>query len=214
MEQVTPTRMELLAKKTQIALAEQGRELLNEKRAALMREFMKIADRVMRSSDELEQASGDARHALALAEAIDGREAVHSASFAAQGEVSLRVEVSNVMGVSIPAIEQRSVTRSALDRGYSLAGSSTRIDRVAERFEEEVNLVIELANSELRLRRLAEEIQKTSRRVNALDNVLIPRLVAQRDYIQMVLDERERESVFRLKRVKQALEKRGRGQVE
>ncbi len=208
MEQTTPTRMELLAKRTQLVLAEQGRELLTEKRTALMRELMTVAHHVMRSSNELEQAAGSARRALAMAEAIDGREAVCSASFAAQGEVSLHVEVSNIMGVSIPAIEQRSVTRSSLDRGYSLSGTSARIDAVAEHFEEEVNLIIELANSELRLRRLAEEIQKTSRRVNALDNVLIPRLLDERDYIQGVLDERERESLFRLKRVKQVLEKK------
>ncbi|MFQ6059340.1 MAG: V-type ATP synthase subunit D, partial [Anaerolineae bacterium] len=210
MEQISPTRMELLAKKAQIALAEQGRDLLKEKRNALMKEFMKIADTVLRSSDELERAAGEARRALALAEAIDGSEAVRSASFAAQGEVSISVEGANIMGVPVPVIERKSVSRSLLDRGYSLTGTSCRIDQVAERFEEELNLVIELASSEMRLRRLAEEIGKTSRRVNALENILIPRLIQQRDYIQMVLDEREREDIFRLKRVKQTLERKRR----
>jgi V/A-type H+-transporting ATPase subunit D len=68
-----------------------------------------------------------------------------------------------------------------------------------------IDLVIQLAESEMRLRRLAEEIGRTTRRVNALDNVLIPRLEAQRNYIEMVLDEREREDLFRLKRVKQKI---------
>jgi V/A-type H+-transporting ATPase subunit D len=76
---------------------------------------------------------------------------------------------------------------------------------VAEAFEAQVDLIIALAASEVRLRRLAEEIGRTTRRVNALDNVLIPRLEAQCAYIQMVLEEQEREDLFRLKRVKTKL---------
>jgi V/A-type H+-transporting ATPase subunit D len=200
--------MELLAVKGQIGLAEQGRDLLKEKRNALMKEFMKIADAVMRGSDELEQAAADASRALARAEALDGPEAVRSAAFAAQGELSLSVEGAFVMGVPVPVIEQKSASRAVIDRGYSLAGTSTRIDEVANRFEEEVNLLIELASSELRLRRLAEEIRKTSRRVNALENILIPRLHARRAYIEMVLEERAREDLFRLKTVKRAMVKK------
>lgn len=207
-EQRSPTRMELLAKKAQIALATQGRDLLKEKRNALMRELMKIAERVMVSSDELERLAAEARRALALAEAVDGSETVRSASFAAQGEVSLAVEGANVMGVPVPVIEKKTVARALLDRGYSLIGTSARIDRVAERFEAELDLVLELANSEMRLHRLAQELQSTSRRVNALDTILIPRLVAQRDYTQMLLEEREREDTFRLKRVKRMLQRR------
>lgn len=209
-ERVSPTRMELLAKKVQIALAGQGRDLLREKRNALIKEFMKIAERLLVSSDELERAAAEARRALALAEALDGDEALRSASFAAAGELSLAVEGANIMGVPVPVIEKKSASRSLLDRGYALIGTSSRVDQVAERFEDEVELVLELAASEMRLRRLAEEIQKTSRRVNALENILIPRLVAQRDYIEMVLEEREREDLFRLKRVKLALSRKRR----
>jgi V/A-type H+-transporting ATPase subunit D len=205
MENVSPTRMELLAVKAQIGLAEQGRDLLKEKRNALMKEFMKIADQVMTGSDELEQAAATARRTLARAEALDGPEAVRSAAFAAQAELTLSVEGAFVMGVPVPIIEQKSAARAVIDRGYSLSGTSARIDEAAERFEEEVDLLIELAASELRLRRLAEEIRKTSRRVNALENILIPRLYARRAYIEMVLEERAREDLFRLKTVKRAM---------
>src|SRR5574342_718368 len=111
MENVNPTRMELLAVKGQITLAEQGRDLLKEKRNALMKEFMKIAETVMRGSDELEQAAADARRSLARAEALDGPEAVHSAAFAAQGELTLSVEGAFVMGVPVPIIEKKSASR-------------------------------------------------------------------------------------------------------
>src|SRR5512142_778418 len=128
MENVSPTRMELLAVKGQITLAEQGRDLLKEKRNALMKEFMKIADAVMKDSDELEQVAMDAQRSLARAEALDGPEAVQSAAFASQGELSLSVEGAFVMGVPVPIIEKKSVSRAVIDRGYSLSGTSARID--------------------------------------------------------------------------------------
>ncbi|MBN1218665.1 MAG: V-type ATP synthase subunit D [Anaerolineae bacterium] len=207
MEQVRATRAELLAKKSQIALARQGRDLLKEKRNALMRELMRTAEQVMRSSDELEQSVGEATMTLAVAEALDGPEAVRSAAFAAGGQLTLEVSGANIMGVPVPVIEQKSVARNPLTRGYSLPTVSGRIDAVAEAFEILLDQIIEVAESEMRLRRLAEEIGRTTRRVNALDNVLIPRLDAQRNYIQMVLEEREREDLFRLKRVKMKMER-------
>ncbi len=208
MEQIRATRAELLAKKKQIVLARQGRDLLKEKRNALLKELMRTAEQVIRSSDELEQSVGESVAALALAEAMDGPEAVQSAAFAARGHVSLTVKVTNVMGVLTPVIEQKRVGRGPLDRGYSLTNVSSRIEEVAEIFETQLDLIIELASSEMRLRRLAEEIGRTTRRVNALENVLIPDLEAQRNYIQMVLEEREREDLFRLKRVKMKLERK------
>ncbi|MCK6628016.1 MAG: V-type ATP synthase subunit D [Anaerolineae bacterium] len=210
MEQIRATRAQLLAKKKQILLARQGRDLLKQKRNALLKELMRLAEEVVRDSDELEQSVGEAAAALALAEALDGPEAVQSAALAAQGQISLTVNVTNIMGVLTPVIEQKSLVRGPLDRGYSLNSVSSRVEAVAEAFESQLELIIELASSEMRLRRLAEEIGRTTRRVNALENVLIPRLEAQRNYIQMVLEEREREDLFRLKRVKLKLERRAR----
>lgn len=205
MEQVKTTRAELLQKKTQISLARQGRDLLKEKRNALMRELMRTAEQAIRRGEELERRVGQADAALAIAEAIDGPEAVQSAALAARGQLALDVRAVNLMGVSVPRIEQKSVARGPLDRGYSLPAVSSRIEATAEAFEILIDLVIALAESEMRLRRLAEEIGRTTRRVNALENVLIPRLEAERSYIQMVLEEREREDLFRLKRVKKKI---------
>jgi V/A-type H+/Na+-transporting ATPase subunit D len=212
-EQVRATRAELLAKRKQIALAHQSRELLQEKRTALLKEFMRTAEQVVRGGDELEQSVGESLVALALAEAIDGPEAVRSAAFAAGGQVMLEVSGTNIMGVPVPVIEQRSVARGPLDRGYSLPGVSSRIDGAAEAFENQVDLIIELATSEMRLRRLAEEVGRTTRRVNALDNVLIPRLEEERNYVEMVLEERAREDLFRLKRVKVKLQRQRTGRA-
>lgn len=211
MPTVATTRMELLARKAQIALARQGRDLLEQKRTALMHELMRIADHVMTSSEALQQAAVEARAALARAEAVAGSEAVRSAAMATRGELALDVQAATVMGVSVPVIEQKRVTRSALGRGYSITGTSVTIDEAAAAFETEVDSLIQLAESELRLTRLAAEVQRTSRRVNALEQVLIPRLEAERDFIQMALDERERTDHFRLKRIKQSRQRQAKG---
>ena len=208
MRTVSATRMELLAHKAQIALAKQGLELLEQKRTALMKEFMRIVDTVMERSDLLQQTAANARQALARAEATAGTEAVNSAAMASRTNLPLEVTTVNVMGVKVPHIEQRRVSRPVLGRGYSIVGTSITIDEAASAFEAEVEAIIQLAESELRLTRLAAEIRRTSRRLNALDHMLIPHLEAERDYIQMALEERERADHFRLKLVKRALERK------
>lgn len=208
MRQISVTRMELLARKAQITLARQGRELLEQKRTALMKEFLRIADTVMEHSDALQQAAANARQALAWAEATVGPEAVRSAALISRAELPLQVSSISVMGVRVPHIEQKRVSRSALGRGYSIVGTSITIDEAASAFETEVDSIIQLAESELRLTRLASEIQRTSRRLNALDHLLIPRLETECDYIQMTLDERERSDHFRLKLMKRLLERK------
>lgn len=206
MPNVSCTRMELLAHKAQIALAEQGRDLLEQKRTALMKEFMHIADTVMEHSDMLSEAASAARQALARADAVAGTHAVRSAALASQAELHLDVSTASVMGVKVPHIEQKRVSRPILGRGYSIAGTSTTIDEAASAFEIQVDAIIKLAESELRLTRLAKEIQRTSRRLNALDHLLIPRLEAECKYIETTLSEHERSDHFRLKLVKRSLE--------
>ena len=208
MKKISITRMELLAHEEQITLAKQGRDLLEQKRTALMKEFMRIAYTVFEHSDALQQAADKARQALARAEATAGTEAVRSAALASRAEFPLRVTTTNVMGVKVPHIEQKRIGRSVVGRGYSIVDTSLTIDEVASAFENEVELIIQLAESELRLKRLAEEIQSTSRRLNALDHLLIPRLESERDFIQMALDERERSDHFRLKLMKRFLERK------
>ncbi len=204
---VSCTRMELLAHKSQIKLARQGRDLLDQKRTALMKELLRMADTAIKHSDILQQVAADARNKLARAESLAGREAVLSAALASRREMPIQVSTANVMGVKVPQIDQKQVDRSFLGRGYSIVGTSITIDETASAFEAQVDAIIQLAQTELRLMRLAAEIQRTSRRLNALDHLLIPRLEAESDYIEMTLDERERTDHFRLKLVKRVLER-------
>jgi len=208
MEQVNPTRMELLKKKTQIRLAEQGKDLLRQKMDALIREFFRIMTTVSRSRDELEEVAEDAGRALVIAQAVDDSIALKSAAFATKRHIVLDIHGKNIMGVPVPVIEKKSMVQGVFDRGYSITGVSGRIDEVAEKFEIELDLITGLAETETALRRLGEEIQMNRRRVNALEQVLIPDLKRQAKYIRITIDEREREDLYRLKKVKKLLEKK------
>ncbi len=135
---VSITRMELLARKAQIALASQGRDLLEQKRTALMKELLKTVDTVMERAEALQEAAAHAHQALARAEAVAGTEAVRSAALAARSEFPLEVRTRSVMGVRVPDIEQKRVARPLSGRGYSFVGTSITIDEAAEAFEAEV----------------------------------------------------------------------------
>ena len=208
MGQVTPTRMELIKKNGQIKLAEQGRDLLREKMDALIQEFFNIMGSVSKTREELEAAANAAQRSLCVAEAVDDLVALKSASFATRRGVSLEIRGKNIMGVPVPLIERKTVTKNVLERGYSLIGTSGRIDETAERYETALDLIIGLAETETSLRRLGDEIQMNRRRVNALEQVLIPELKRQARYIKISIDEREREDLYRLKKVKKILERR------
>ena len=208
MSTVSVTRMDLLARKAQIALASQGRDLLEQKRTALLKEFLRTADTALERSDALNLTAANARQALARAEAMAGAETVRSAALASRSAFRIDVSTVSVMGVRVPHIEQKRVSRSMLQRGFSIVGESISIDETASAFEAEVEAILQLAEIELRLTRLGDEIQRTSRRLNALDHFVIPRLKSERDFIQMSLDERERADHFRLKLVKQIMERK------
>jgi V/A-type H+-transporting ATPase subunit D len=197
------TRSQLLAIAARIRLAERGHDLLRSKRARLIHAIDRLAAAVMDASEALEREGALAHAALLLAEALDGPEAVRSAALAARGEVPLEARTERIMGVRVPDVRHRAIGRSLLARGYSLAGSSPRIDEVAERFERTVELVVEVAAEEVRMRRLASEARKVGRRVNALEHVVLPALATERRAVAAKLDEREREDRFRLQRIAQ-----------
>ena len=210
LDRVSATRSELLARRTQIGLAVQGRDLLKEKRTALMREFNRLSADAVAAMKDLEGRAGEARASLSEAVALDGPEAVGSAALAAEGEVGVGLKSKSVAGVEIVELEHDPVGRARTDRGYSLAATTPRTDEVAESFETVLDGLLDFVAVELSLRRLAEEITRTTRRVNALEHVVVPRLEAERDYITMVLNERELENRVRLMRAKARADEKAR----
>ena len=208
MPKVSITRLELMRHKSQLELAELAFDLLEKKRNALMQEIMRMAEILFEESDILEKAAEESRYRLALAEIEAGFEAVRSAALAARNELSLQISMTNIMGTTVPAIEQKKVTRSLLTRGYVACTTSPVIDEAAFAFEEKVESILRLAQSELRLTYLVNEISRTSRRLNAIQFILIPQIKKEKELIEFTLAERERSDQFRLKLVKKLLEQK------
>ncbi len=202
MEQVSPTRMNLQTKKSQIKLAQQGVDLLKKKRDALVKEFFAIVTKLLDSRDKLDELSHGAYQAVMLAKGVVGDYELRSAAAAAKRDLYIEMAEKSVWGVKVPEVKPIDVHRSLLDRNYSLTGTSARVDNIADRFEKILNLILEIASVEVHLKRLGAEIKKTTRRVNALEQNLIPNLSVQVRYIKNTLEERAREDTFRLKRIK------------
>ncbi len=209
MEEVRPTRSELLERRSQISLAQQGMDLLKKKRDALLIEFMSVMDETLRLSSVLQKNASEAQYSLAVAQSVDGTVALASAALATKGEITVDMTGTKIMGVSVPVVTKgESPVRTSFTRGYSITGVSSRIDDTADKFERVLDVIIEYADIETRLKRLGDEIQKTNRRVNALEQSTIPQLQDQVAYIRMTLDERAREDLFRLKKVKKKIERK------
>ena len=202
MPHLTATRSELLARRAQIALAAQGRDLLEEKRDALKREFVRLGATVLEAMETLEERCAEGRRVLSQAVAGEGPEAIGSAALAAEGTIEVGLHERNVAGVAVVEVEKPPVHRSHTTRGYALGASSARIDAVADAFERQLDLLLDVVASELSLRRLAAEIARTTRRVNALDQVVIPRLEAERGLIAAVLEDRALDDRVRLMRAR------------
>jgi len=209
-EAVSPTRMNLLQRKQQARIAGQGVDLLKRKRDALVADFFNIVRQSLRARERLTAAAKEAYILLALAKAWEGREALEAAAMADRREVLVEIEVRNVWGTKIPEVEVREVRRTLLERGHNPATTSARTVESAANFEEVLRAILEVAATEIKLKKIGEEIKKTTRRVNALEQVVIPRLRGEIRFITAVLEQRAREDVFRLKRIKQKLEARER----
>ncbi len=206
MEKISPTRMNLLQNRVQTKLASEGVNLLKNKRDALVKEFFTMVREMFSFRDELDERVRAAATALNLALGIDGPHVVKSVGMSTKREISLGVERRNIWGIRVPELEKKSVVRSVLARGYGIHTVSSRIDETATSFEGILNLIIAMASNEVRVKRLGDEIRKTTRRVNALEQVVIPGLVEQTRFIESTLEEREREDLFRLKRLKKMRE--------
>lgn len=201
-ENINPTRMELIKARNRIRLATKGHKLLKEKRDALVMEFFSIMEKAKDLRSELNEHMGKAFSALAVAEAYHGIYAVEHAALASRKLTGVELEVKNVMGVKIPSLEEVSVKKSVTERGYSFLGSSAKIDEATDAFETALDMVLKVAETENAMKKLITEIEKTKRRVNALEYIVMPRLKEQANAIAFRLDEIERENFFTLKMIK------------
>lgn len=198
------TRSELIELKKQIKLSTTGHRLLKMKRDSLIAEFFNILDKAKGIRSGIQDKYDRAMERLSIAKAIEGTIGVKSAAFAALENPEMELTTKNIMGIVVPEIQSRSVKKRIDERGYGIIGTSSRIDEAAEAFEDLVEDIVIAAEIETTMRRLLDEIEKTRRRVNALEFRVIPNLESQEAFIRLRLEELERENIFRLKRFKEA----------
>jgi V/A-type H+-transporting ATPase subunit D len=199
--------MELIQLTKKIKLAKKGHRLLKEKRDALIMEFLEIIKSGSQLRKTVEEQLALSFKNLIRANALAGSLDVKSAAMATKPSADVGIESRNVIGVKVPKLSQGEGQRNISNRGYSPINTSLTIDEAARDFEKSLKMVLELAEVEKSIKLLATEVEKTKRRVNALEYVMIPRLQNASSFIEMRLDEMEREDFSRLKKIKTKLEK-------
>jgi len=208
MAEVIPTRMELMKIKDKIALAEKGHKLLKQKRDALIMEFFKILKKAKNLRGELNTRIKAAYKSLYLTQLYHSLPELENVAYNCRKDISVDMEVTNIMGVKIPIMDAKNVqSKALLDRGYSITGTSAKIDDVVSNFEAVFEMIMKIAETETAIKRLILEIERTKRRVNSLEFVMLPNLKAQAKMIALRLDEMERDSFVSLKVIKRRLQK-------
>ena len=196
---MTPTKANLIKAKNSLSFAKKGYELLDRKRTVLIREMMSLIDKAAYVQEKIDREFSQAYEALKLANITMGTDAIEELSKSIEKEKDFSILFNSVMGVETPMIK-RPVVKFTTEYGFFRTNPA--FDKTVLKFMDIKELIYELAEVENSVYKLAIEIKKTQKRANALDKIQIPRYSATIKYIEEVLEEKEREDFFRLKRVK------------
>ena len=200
-QDIKPTRSELLKVKKSIKLAKSGHSLLKKKRDGMILEFFEILKKAKTLRQELVDEYIIALEKMNIARTLEGDLKIKSIAMAIKEIPDIKLITKNIMGVKVPKIESSEIKKAFLERGYGIYNSSA-IDEAAAAYEKVVEKILLAAEVETSMRKLLNEIEKTKRRVNALEFVVMPRLDGISAFIRLRLEEMERENIFRLKRIK------------
>ena len=201
--QIIPTRMELSRIKDKLAVARKGHKLLKDKRDELMRQFLIMVRENMELRKHVEGGIRQANINFVVAKAGMDAETLNTALMAAKQKVTLGVSTKNVMSVNIPVFDVRTKTASEADiYSYGYAFTSSDLDGAIKSLADIRDDMILLAEKEKACKLMAAEIEKTRRRVNALEHVIIPEAQKNIKYISMKLEETARDNTIRLIKVK------------
>jgi len=199
---VAPTRTNLIRIKKDLRFAREGYEILDRKREVLTTELVRVAKEADELQKEVWKLLETAYSALEKARLTLGSDNVEWAALAANKTVDVHLKLRGIMGVAIPVIEARGEPQKML---YSLNGTNAALDEASAAFREVLIKIPQLSMLTTTVWRLAGELRKTQRRVNALQHIFIPQYEEMVTYIVSSLEEREREETFRLKWLKTKL---------
>ncbi len=197
------TRMELLRLKNRMRLAERGHDLLKEKRDSLIMEFFNAIAEIKEARQTVENTLSEAFSSLTQAKMVMGPSRVIEFAYASKVETEISIATRSMMGVKVPVM---SVEQHVPELPYSLPDSSARLDTMSIKFREALKSLTRLAEIESTVKRLALEIERTKRRVSALETIVIPRLDATARFVRLALEEREREDFIRLKMIRDRMD--------
>jgi V/A-type H+-transporting ATPase subunit D len=201
--EIRPTRIELIKLRRRIKLSKRGLDLLKMKRSALVMEFLKLAAEIRGLRENLRKDVEEALNSMVNAEIASGMMTIERIAYMS-GESNVGIKPKNVMGVRIPVLNI-DYEKAVLSEQYRALSVPIPVDEAISKFEKLFRSLINVAEKENSMRRLLHEIDRTKRRSNAIENILIPNLNAQAKYIRMRLDEMERDTFTTLKIVKKKI---------
>ena len=198
-QKVAPTRSNLLRMRQALKLAQEGYEILDKKREVLTSELIHQAHNAATQQTQVWQKLAVAYQALVEARLSMGREHLEWTALAVNKSVEVEIKLRSIMGVVIPTVEAHG---EPPEMPYGLGDTTVALDEAVARFRQVLDEIPMLSEIMISVWRLARELQKTQRRVNALQYIFIPEYEEIVKFIESALEEREREEVFRLKRLK------------
>ncbi len=202
---VNPTRMELLRLKKRLVLAKRGHKLLKDKQDELVRNFLSIIEDTKRLRIEIDDEIESVFQSYSIAEGVVGGEVIENLFAIPSANTKLKSESRKIMNLKVPKF---TVEIEGDPYSYGKVNSSVLVDESVRRFGKLLNSLLKLAELEKTSILLAEEIEKTRRRVNALEYILIPNLTETIKYITMKLSEMERSNLTRIMKVKEMIQQK------
>jgi V/A-type H+-transporting ATPase subunit D len=206
-ENISPTRINLIQTKKTLSLAESGREVLERKRDILLRELRSSVYDAERTRVDLLEILSQAYSSLKEANMAKGSEAIANVALTSNHASEFLVDYRSIMGVIVPVVTFQA--ESDLKPDYGFANTSAELDRAFKQFYRVLELLAHLAKAEGTTFQIANDVSRTQRRVNALNHVLIPRYRNTAKWIELVLEEKEREEFVRTKRIKTMIKTHG-----
>ncbi|MGA3111246.1 MAG: V-type ATP synthase subunit D [Candidatus Bathyarchaeia archaeon] len=206
-ENISPTRINLIQTKKTLALAQTGRDVLERKRDILLRELRNSIYEAERARSDLLEALAKAYEAIKEANMVKGSDTVANVSRGSRFEADFLMDFKSIMGVVVPDVEFQAADEVKPDYGF--ANTSSNLDTAFKQFYGLLELIAELAKAEGTTFQIASDVKKTQRRVNALNYVLIPMYRKITNGIALVLEEKDREEFVRTKRIKHMIREHG-----
>ncbi|AMH95533.1 MAG: V-type ATP synthase subunit D [Candidatus Methanomethylophilus sp.] len=199
---VTPTRSVLLDLKRRIKLSQSGHKILKMKRDGLILEFFEIMEKARQMRVGVASDFQLAMKKITIAKVVDGELAVKSAAYALKSHPEVDLSSKSIMGLMVPRVEANNIHTNLLQKGYGVIETSAYIEDAAAAFEKLLITLIRAAEIETAMKKLLDEIEKTKRRVNALEFKIIPEFKESERFVKFRLEEMSREETTRLKHLK------------